>query len=204
VTGLVVGAVCFGWLTGFVIMGRREYRRVYAEKIDSWSRMYGVTVAKRAHRDALDSAIEMIYKWPFEMAFAVISWLLTSEHLLGVPDSETDPWLQDPTDALIKKLDRELRTAEYEEAKHGPLNKTISGETVAPCPCGYRTECHIHCGTGPAGCHAAMGRAQDVAERRGVRYAFHRAPLITYRQPEWVDPGGGEKIPKPGVRYDAP
>lgn len=185
-TGLFVAMVCFGWLTGFVVMGRREYRRVYAESLAAWNRMYGTPVPGRAHKDAVGKAYEMIYKWPFEMVFGIITWLLTSEHLLGVPDSETDPWLQDSTDALIKRLDRELGT------------ETISPE-IDPCPCGYRTECPIHCGAGechtddPGKCNRP--KWQDPGPEIIVTRDPGKIVQITYPEAEFI-------MPKPGVRYD--
>lgn len=168
-TALEAAGVCLAWMTGFVVMARREYRRVYAESLARWKRLYGPTLPGRARRDALDKAYEMIYKWPLAMIFGIMDWLIVSERLLGVPDAETDCWLQDPTEELIKRLDRELESAGYEEAKYGPLNgaseEKISPEIdPAPCPCGYRTECHIRCGTGE--CHPEM----IIPMKPGVRY----------------------------------
>lgn len=165
-TGLLVAAVCFGWLIMTVSMARRTFRRELAEHTAHYSRMYGQPLPDHSRKVALGKAYEEIVKWPATLAFAVLDWLITTEHLIGVPDSETDPWNapekftvidtrpeRDGTDELIERLDREInrmrvthapRPTEQEReaylaAKHGPLNA---------CPCGYRTECPIHCGSG--------------------------------------------------------
>lgn len=182
--------------------------------------MYGHTLSKQAQSDALTAAWHMTYAWPFELIFRTFEWLITTEHLIGVPDSETDPWLQDPnpwnqdpTDALIDRLDRELKTAGYEEAKYGPLNgaprETISRE-MDRCPCGYRTECHIHCGTGE--CHHVMQQVSGATESLEMLNACHPAVqeqrgdyMITYPGTEIIITPHPEMIipMKPGVRYDA-
>jgi hypothetical protein len=156
VTGLLISAVCFGWLIMSVFMARRTYRREYAAHVELQTVMHGNTTPERARKRALDKAYEEVCKWPFTLAFGIFDWLITTEHLIGVPDSKTDPWNapeRDGTDELIEKLDKEINgmrvthaprpTEREREAylalKHGPLNA---------CPCGYRTECPIHCGTG--------------------------------------------------------
>jgi hypothetical protein len=163
VNGLYVAAVCFGWITLFLVFARRTYRREYAAHIERQSSVYGRTTPERARRRALDEAYEMIYKWPAVLIFGLFDWVITSEHLLGVPDSVTDPWAQppvDPTDELIARLDKELNP---------------SGAVIRTCPCGYRTECPIHCGNG------------------------HETGRCPHRE------GGPPKPPAtPGVRYDAP
>jgi hypothetical protein len=174
VTGLLVAAVCFGWLIMTVFLARRTFRRELARNTAHYSRMYGQPLPDHSRKVALGKAYEEIVKWPATLAFAVLDWLITTEHLIGVPDSETDSWDQplapgtpwpkfnvidarperDGTDELIEKLDREIngmrvthaprpteqeRVDAYLALKHGPLNA---------CPCGYRTECPIHCGSG--------------------------------------------------------
>lgn len=154
-TGLLVAVVCFGWLTVSMIFARRTYRREYAARLGRQSAAYGKTTPEVARKKALDSAYEEIYKWPTTLAFRIFDWVITTEHLFGVPDSLTDPWLwqepkqftvidarpeRDGTDELIDRLDRELNGVRVTHQEPGAV--------IEVCPCGYRTECPIHCGSG--------------------------------------------------------
>lgn len=112
--------ICSFWsyMTVFVIMARREYRAVRAElKGARVPAVYGHgwMTEEDKHHKALNQACSMIVRWPFHLFAVALSWLITSPHLFGVPDSETDPWnasetdLPDPTQELIDRLDRELK-----------------------------------------------------------------------------------------------
>jgi len=161
----------WSYMAMFVIFARREYRDRLKDHQEHYSRMYGQPLARVSRDKALGAAYSMIVKWPFRLFAMTLNWLITSPHLLGVPDSETDPWSApetddlDPTQELINRLDRELNPdqpggvvvtkisghdpnvirramgmEQYNDLKHGPRNE--------PCPCGYTTECVIHCGNG--------------------------------------------------------
>jgi hypothetical protein len=218
VTGLFTLAVCAAWITGFVVFARREYRRRLKEITSHYSRMYGQALPDHSRKRARTDAYTMIFKWPFAMVFGALDWLITSEHLLGVPDSKTDPWSapepeRDSTDELIEKLDLEIdatalkaagvrledlrkedpwqwptedddlrreylvpgtsqqyresllnqarqersRPSTHPEYTSGYVIRTEHPEKIVTfqqmglCPCGYRTECPVHCGDGS--CH---------------------------------------------------
>ena len=173
--GLLAVGVSSLWLIMSVVFGRRAFRQGRADYLDRWHMLaHEELTQERARSEGLDQAYKMIYGWPAELVGSVFEWLITTEHLFGVPDSETDPWQQhcldlppfaDPVDDLQQQLDEEERRQR--------------GGAPAPCPCGYRHECVIHCGPG-AECHEP--------EKHEVIITDH-PERIKPRPVMWQDPG---------------
>lgn len=118
---------------------RREYKLIYGSPAPM---VYG---GKNGHeiadRYAMREAMRWAALWPLFLCWAGLGWLISH--------GSTQDWVE---------RDNELSRAEWEirqlEAQQDPL-KQVDEETEPeqePCPCGYVTECPIHCGDGSK-CH---------------------------------------------------
>lgn len=172
--GWLLALACSGWLAVWLPFARHEYRARLEELKSARGRAiygYGPMNDEERHGKALNHAYAMIALWPVKAFVWIFDWLITSPHLLGVPDSETDPWSNPEKftviDAKTGEIDDLQRLIDEEErrqqgisedsivrfmAGRQTLTETDRGNppigVSVPCPCGYTTECRIHCGNG--------------------------------------------------------
>lgn len=142
---------------GGIFFARREYRRAYAAlKNSEVPAVYGRgwMTPEDKHSRALADACRMYAIWPCLMIVRLFVVLVTWSDL--EPEKET-------TAEAIKRLHRELdMDPDYDP---DPEQK--------PCPCGYVTECHIHCGDGS--CHEVDTTVGDMTvthQQESVAHTF--------------------------------
>lgn len=132
------------WLS--VLFARREYRRVYGKlRTEQVPALYGrgwMTPENKRSR-ALQAAYTMLAFWP------VILMSRLPEKLVSTPGrGRVDPYALDVLEAETEKL--------------RPVDEPVAPEPVPqPCPCGYLTECPVHCGDGSM-CHASAEAEEHV------------------------------------------
>jgi hypothetical protein len=213
VIGLMAALASFTYLAIGIACARRTFRSVHEElfsRREPAKLGHGWMTDDEKIEKAIDDALIVCAGWPVFGLIKAFLWLITTEHLVGVPDSLTDPWNapekfividarpeRDGTDELIERLDKEINGMRvthkepdpwlwndrievtlakpgdtgragvprlYGDAsdtgrdmmewlKHVPaedlqrISRQVLG-TVTDCPCGYRSECPVHCGDG--------------------------------------------------------
>lgn len=191
---------------------RNEYNLIYGSPAPQ---VYGGKHGHgKAHEVAVREAVWWLIMWPFFMSWAGIDWLITH----GIQQG----WVE-----TANKISRMQEDVDRLNAKQDPLaglDRVIGSESVShsvpdPCPCGYTTECVIHCGDG-SNCHEMMNRTRDSLESGAVIRTMHPEMIIPVtRHPNaaylpgqgWVRATGAdcqcskcrsEKYPKIGMRYE--
>lgn len=166
---------------------RAEYAKLKDQKVPA---VYGH--GWMTHRDkrrvALREAMWWLALWPFFTWWIILGWSFLHlrrgvERLISGPDPETAGLDYNK----IHELENE--TAPGGSVTVGDVTVTKIAEYVVPergyCPCGYATECHIHCGNGPGSCHYAMQATLNETEVRAVRQTFH-PQIIRTKNPEKI------------------
>lgn len=150
-------ALCWVYLAICVRLARVEYRRSYtALKDQQVPAVYGhgwMTPADKRTR-ALHDAYTMFGFWPVVLGKAVIEHVITS-------CGQADPYVIDTIERELDGTVGEVTVThrpddDYMRMKYGDLNEIRADRGIKPaasstCPCGYVTECPIHCGDGS--CH---------------------------------------------------
>lgn len=195
-------AVLFGFLTSLAYAGvslafarynyRQEYAKLRNQKVPAVYG-HGWMTHEEKRRVALREGAWWLAMWLPFCLWSMIGWSWVclragAERLISGPD---------PVNAgldynKIEELEKE--TAPGGSVTVGEVTVTKIAEWTEmptdipePCPCGYTTECHIHCGDGPGSCHYGMTMAQDENEMRAVRQVFHSVPgIIRTKNPEKV------------------
>lgn len=169
-----------GHLVASAIIAGRMYRREYDLVYGSPAPMiYGGKHGHAdAHRAAMREAMPWFAFWPFFGLWAGMGWLITLGH--------RQSWVERANE--LRKLEEETGQLATQQDPLAGLDHTVGPVTVThdqdaarhPCPCGYTTECGMHCGDGHE-----TGRcpANHFPDRPTARLADH---------PEFGDLSGAE------------
>ncbi len=155
-SGLVVAAVCFAYLAVSFAFARRAYRHEYHLIYGSPApQIYGGRHGHdKAHDVAMSEASKWLAMWPFYCAWDVIYWLIAhGTRQTWVESANEVAQMQTEVDRLAVDQDP-LKDLDHEQD-----GIRVTQKQPAPCPCGYVTECHIHCGDGS--CHRTARSRQD-------------------------------------------
>lgn len=126
-------------------MYRREYDLVYGSPAPQ---IYGGKHGHdAAHRAAMREAMPWFAFWPFFGLWAGMGWLITLGH--------RQSWVERANE--LRKLEEETGQLATQQDPLAGLDRTVGGGMTVthdqdaarhPCPCGYVTECGMHCGDG--------------------------------------------------------
>lgn len=209
--GLALGVLAYV-AVGFVHARfgfRHEYAKLKGQRVPAVYG-HGWMSPKEKRARAIREALWWVPFWyPFD-SWIIFGWLVSGSRLLvDRIVAGPDPEASGLDYAKIEKLESDLglteetsaetpglvpgTSPEYRQWASGLTARELTdnliklGEKIRserqPCPCGYLTECHIHCGDGTS-CHGAMDRTQDATERRAVRNVFH--PETGARPDPWL------------------
>lgn len=173
---MIVIALIIGYLAVGMVFARLAYQHEYGKIYGAPAPQYygGRVGHERAHEVSMREARPWIAMW-----FLFCTWAAL-ERMISGPK---------PVAARLDEMQAEVdRLAEEQNPiKDLPLTKA--------CPCGYVTECHIHCGDGS--CHTEN---PWLWEQDGVRVTY---PVIGDKGPEIIRTAHPEKIvqlsPHPGI-----
>jgi hypothetical protein len=147
VIGFLIGFL--GHLAVSAIIAGRMYRREYDLVYGSPApQIYGGKHGHdAAHRAAMREAMPWFAFWPFFGLWAGMGWLITLGH--------RQSWVERANE--LRKLEEETGQLATQQDPLAGLDRTVGGGMTVthdqdaarhPCPCGYVTECPVHCGDG--------------------------------------------------------
>lgn len=185
ITGIIIGLYILGGLICARRAYRHEYNLVYGTPAPSC--YGGKNGHDKAHQVAMAEAVWQMALWAPFLCWTVLDWVISN--------GTRQTWVE--RDNMINRLQDEIDRLAEDQGDSKNSTDTLSlaaplvqGETaeevlrrIKPelCPCGYRTECPIHCGDGS--CHRGDSWLwkDDAADR-----VITPSEIIRTRRPDLI------------------